>query len=95
MMSKRHAGRRPEITRAVYNSVRKYDRQSFEAWADNLYRCGFEDGSSQETTAGYDKGYKQGFRDAIGRANSIAATIKGIGAKRLAELSAALDGEVE
>lgn len=94
-MGKRHSGTMPDITRNVYNTVRKYDRQTFEAWAKNIYDCGFNDGSSQESTAGWEKGYRQGFRDAIGKANSIAATIKGIGAKRLAELSAALSTEVE
>lgn len=67
--TKRHqSGRRPEITRNVYNAVRKYDRQSFEAWVNNIYDCGYEDGASgDEAVDGAALSYDTGHADGLAK----------------------------
>ena len=95
--NKRHqAGRRPEITRNIYNAVRKYDRQSFERWVDHIYGCGYEDGigSDQAIAAAagqWDAGHTTGLLDAI----EIIAKVKGIGPKKLEEIKDAINEAVE
>ena len=81
--NKRHqTGRRPEITRNIYNAVRKYDRQSFEKWVNHIYDCGYDDGlgSDQAIEAAarsWSAGHTAGLEDAV----EIIAALKGIGPK--------------
>ena len=92
---KRHkAGKRPEITRDTYNAVRKYDRRSFESWADSIYDFGYEDGKAQAvatTKAVRESGFKAGIENAI----RIMATVKGIGPKKQEEIRAAINKATE
>ena len=37
-------GRMPEITRTMYDKVRRYDRLKFTAFCEELYQNGFTDG---------------------------------------------------
>lgn len=105
--NKRHqAGKRPEITRDLYNTVRKYDRRSFEEWANHIYDCGREDGyaegSAQQAAVraaavkktakqAHDAGRAAGLADAV----TIISTIKGIGPKKLQEIRTAISKAAE
>lgn len=92
---KRHqTGKRPEITRDTYNAVRKYDRRSFESWADSIYDFGYEDGKTQAVAsikAVRESGFKAGIENAI----QIMATVKGIGPKKQEEIKAAINRVME
>lgn len=92
---KRHqAGKRPEITRDIYNTVRKYDRRAFEGWVDSIYDFGYEDGKAQviaTTKAVMESGFKAGIESAI----RIMATVKGIGPKKQEEIRAAINKNME
>ena len=93
--AKRHrTGKRPEITRDIYNAVRKYDRRSFEDWADHIYDCGYEDGKAQAVITIKEAraaGHAAGIETAIG----IMAKVKGIGPKKLEEIKAAINKAME
>ena len=43
-MNRNRKGVMPEITREVYKSVKKFDRQQFQSFCRDLYIFGFEDG---------------------------------------------------
>lgn len=92
--NRHQAGKRPEITRDIYNTVRKYDRRSFEDWADHIYDCGYEDGKAQAVISIKEAraaGHAAGLEAAVG----IVAQIKGIGPKKLEEIKAAISKAME
>lgn len=78
-MNRNRKGRMPEITRDMYKSIKKYDRQQFTAFCTDLYGFGFQDG--RESVPGMDL-------EAVYEA--IAAT-KGIGPKKLEEIKAGIE----
>lgn len=70
-MNRNRKGVMPEITREMYKSIKKYDRQQFTAFCTDLYGFGFQDG--RESVPGVDV---ETIMEAI-------RSVKGIGAKRL------------
>lgn len=52
IMNRNKKGAMPEITREVYKSVKKFDRQQFTAFCIDLYKFGYEDG--RESVSGAD-----------------------------------------
>lgn len=73
-MNRNKKGVMPEITREVYKSVKKYDRQQFASFCNDIYKFGFEDG--RESVPVVD----------ISRIYDVIAATKGIGPKKLEEL---------
>lgn len=73
-MNRNRKGVMPEITREIYKSVKKFDRQQFQSFCRDLYSYGYEDGRASvpgvDLTAVYE---------------AIGAT-KGIGPKKLEEI---------
>ena len=51
-MNRNKKGVMPEITREIYKSVKKFDRQQFMAFCTDLYGFGYEDG--RESVPGVD-----------------------------------------
>ena len=51
-MNRNKRGVMPEITRAIYKDIKKYDRQQFTEFCKYLYGYGFEDG--RESVPGVD-----------------------------------------
>ena len=45
-MNRNRKGAMPEITRAMYKDIKKYDRQQFTGFCTDLYGYGFEDGKA-------------------------------------------------
>ncbi len=45
-MNRNRKGVMPEITRAMYKDIKKYDRQQFTGFCTDLYGYGFEDGKA-------------------------------------------------
>ncbi len=82
-MNRIKKGVMPEITRAMYKSMKKYDRQQFAAFCAELYGFGFEDG--RESVPGVD------LQDVL---RAVSET-KGIGEKRLAAIKAAIEAVFE
>lgn len=78
-MNRNRKGVMPEITREMYKSIKKYDRQQFTAFCTDLYGYGFQDG--RESVPGIDI---KAVYDAI-------AATKGIGPKKLEEIKARLE----
>lgn len=78
-MKRNITGKMPEITREIYKSVKKFDRQDFQSFCKDLYGYGFEDG--RESVPGDDltKIYE-----------AIAAT-KGIGAKKMEDIKQSIE----
>lgn len=73
----------PEITREIYKSVKKYDRQQFTVFCANLYKYGYEDG--RESVPGIDVA---DIMDAI-------SGVKGIGAKKMGDIKTAIESMFE
>ena len=44
MMNRNKKGGMPEVTRATYKSVKKYDRKQFSDFCQIIYGYGYEDG---------------------------------------------------
>lgn len=78
-MNRNRKGVMPEITREIYKSVKKFDRQQFQGFCRDLYGYGFEDGRASvpgvDLTAVYE---------------AIGAT-KGIGPKKLEEIKRSIE----
>ena len=69
----------PEISREIYKAVKKYDRDQFRSFCSDLYLFGFEDG--RESVPGID----------LSMIYKIIGETKGIGPKKLAEITARID----
>lgn len=69
----------PEITREIYKSVKRFDRQQFTNFCKSLYGYGYEDGRA--SVRGID----------IERVYEVLADTKGIGPVKLAEIKANMD----
>ena len=85
-MNRNRKGVMPEITREVYKSVKKCDRQQFEKFCNDLYNFGFEDG--KQSVPGVD------IKDIYSALNGV----KGIGPKvmeRIREAIAPLFSEIK
>lgn len=78
-MNRNKKGVMPEVTREIYKSVKKFDRQKFTAFCTDLYKFGFEDG--RESVPGMD----------VGKIYEVIAATKGIGPVKLAEIKANID----
>ena len=77
---KRHKrGAMPQITREMYKSIKKYDRQQFTAFCTDLYRYGYEDG--RESVPGID----------LAAVYEVIEGTKGIGPKRSMEMKEKLE----
>lgn len=77
-MKRNKKGVMPEITRATYKSVKKFDRQQFTAFCADLYKFGHEDG--RESVPGVD----------LTAVYEAIAGVKGIGPKKLEAIKARL-----
>lgn len=73
-MNRNKKGVMPEITREVYKSVKKFDRQQFTNFCTDLYKFGYEDG--RESVPGMD----------VEKIYEVIASVKGIGPKKLEEI---------
>lgn len=82
-MNRNKKGVMPEITREVYKSVKKFDRQQFQGFCRDLYAYGFEDGRA--SVPGVDV---QAVIEAI-------SGVKGIGAVKLAAIKEAIESAFE
>ena len=82
-MNRNRKGKMLEITREMYKSIKKYDRQQFTAFCTDLYGFGFQDG--RESVPGIDI---TAIMKAIGNT-------KGIGAKKLADIKASIEAVFE
>lgn len=82
-MNRNRKGKMPEITREMYKSIKKYDRQQFTAFCTDLYGYGFQDG--RESVPGVDL---EAIMAAIGGT-------KGIGAKKLEDIRASIEAVFE
>ena len=78
-MKRQKAGVMPEITRDVYNGVKKFDRKRFNEFCKSLYGYGFEDG--QNSVPGID----------IKSILEVVGSVKGIGPKKLEEITAKVE----
>lgn len=78
-MKRQKNGVMPEITREVYKSVKKFDRQQFTAFCKDLYGYGFEDG--QNSVPGID----------IKSILEVVGSVKGIGPKKMEEITAKVE----
>lgn len=77
-MNRSKKGVMPEITREMYKSIKKYDRQQFTAFCTNLYKYGYEDG--RESVPGIDV---ENIIEAVSK-------VKGIGTKKMGDIKAAI-----
>lgn len=50
-MNRNRKGVMPEITREMYKSIKKYDRQQFTKFCTDLYGYGFQDGRERASPA--------------------------------------------
>lgn len=82
-MNRNRKGVMPEITREMYKSIKKYDRQQFTAFCTDLYGFGFQDG--RESVPGVD----------ITAIMKAIENTKGIGAKKLADIRASIEAVFE
>lgn len=78
-MNRNRKGVMPEITRAMYKDIKKYDRQQFTGFCTDLYGYGFEDGKA--TVPGVD----------IKEVYAALDQVKGIGPKVMERIHTALD----
>ena len=72
---------KPEITRDIYKSVKKFDREKFQEFCTNVYKEGYSDG--RESVPGMD----------IERLYEVIAGVPGIGAKRLSMIKEVVEKE--
>lgn len=74
-MNRNRKGEMPEITRTIYKSVKKMDREKFQHFCTSLYKYGFEDGkeAAQTEEPGID----------IEKIMEAVAAVKGIGPKKM------------
>lgn len=70
---------KPEITRDVYKSVKKFDREKFQEFCTDVYKQGFADG--RESVPGVD----------VVRLYEVIASVPGIGEKRLSRIKEAVE----
>lgn len=77
-MNRNRKGEMPELTRTVYKSVKKMDREKFQQFCVSLYRYGYDDG--KEEARG-----KEPEID-VERILEAVAAVKGIGPKKMAEV---------
>ena len=82
-MNRNRKGVMPEITRKMYKSIKKYDRQQFTKFCTDLYGYGFQDG--RESVPGVD----------ITAVMKAIENTKGIGAKKLADIRASIEAIFE
>ena len=73
-MKRNITGKMPEITREIYKSVKKFDRQDFQSFCRDLYGYGFEDGRASVPGVDLTKIYE------------VIAGTKGIGPKKMEEI---------
>lgn len=73
-MNRNRKGKMPEITREVYKTVKRYDRQQFQEFCKKLYCYGFEDG--RESIPGTD----------LTKIYEAIADTRGIGEKKLEDI---------
>ena len=78
-MNRNRKGVMPEITREVYKSVKKFDRQQFQSFCKDLYTFGFEDG--RQSAPGID----------INDIYSALDGVKGVGPKVMERIREAID----
>lgn len=78
-MNRNRKGVMPEITREVYKSVKKFDRQQFQSFCRDLYTFGFEDG--RQNVPGVD----------INDIYSALDGVKGVGPKVMERIREAID----
>ena len=78
-MNRNRKGKMPEITREMYKSIKKYDRQQFTAFCTDLYGFGFQDG--RESVPGVD----------ITAIMKAIENTEGIGAKKLADIRTSIE----
>lgn len=78
-MNRNRKGKMPEITREMYKSIKKYDRQQFTAFCTDLYGFGFQDG--RESVPGVD----------ITAIMKAIENTKGIEAKKLADIRTSIE----
>lgn len=78
-MNRNRKGVMPEITREVYKSVKKCDRQQFQKFCNDLYTFGYEDG--KEAVPGVD------IRDIYAALDKV----KGIGPKVMERIREVID----
>lgn len=78
-MNRNKKGVMPEITREMYKSIKKYDRQQFTAFCTNLYKYGYEDGRENVPCVDMEI-----VMDAVSR-------VKGIGQKKMADIRTAVE----
>lgn len=78
-MNRNKKGVMPEITREMYKSIKKYDRQQFTAFCANLYKYGYEDG--KESVPGIDV---ENIIEAVSK-------VKGIETKKMGDIKAAIE----
>ena len=78
-MKRNKPGEMPEVTREIYKSVKKFDRQQFQSFCKDLYLFGFEDGRASVPGIDVTKIYE-----------AIEGT-KGIGPKKAAGIRASIE----
>ena len=78
-MNRNKKGIMPEITRDIYKSVKKFDRQQFTNFCTDIYKFGFEDGRA--SVPGID----------VKKILEVIAATKGIGPKKLEEIQANIE----
>lgn len=78
-MKRNKPGEMPEITREIYKSVKKFDRQDFQLFCKDLYGFGFEDGRASVPGVDLKAVYE-----------AIAGT-KGIGAKKMEDIKQSIE----
>lgn len=76
-MKQKTKGRYP-TTRTQYKDVKKYDRAQFDAFCSKIYADGYRDGGSSVPQID------------SGAVMAAVQTVKGIGAKRLAQIEVAV-----
>lgn len=82
-MNRNRKGVMPEITREMYKSIKKYDRQQFTAFCTDLYGYGFQDG--RESVPGID----------IKAVMAAIENTKGIGPKKLEDIRVSIEAVFE
>lgn len=78
-MNRHKKGVMPEISRDMYKSIKKYDRQQFTRFCTDLYKFGYEDG--RESVPGVD------IKDVL---QAVSET-KGIGEKKMEAIKASIE----
>lgn len=71
------------INRKEYEKIKKYDRTQMDTFIQSVYKSGFEDGKS--SVKGID----------FSNVEKVLLTVKGLGAKRVAAIVAALEKEMK